>query len=75
MAQPQTHQLIQRDRPGAEPLSSQPQWLNLIGELTADLERAGGGRPGWLTAQSSLTVTAATGVALLPSAAPRHHRQ
>jgi hypothetical protein len=63
MAQPQTHQLIQRDRPGAEPLSSQPQWL------------ASGGRPGWPTAQSALTVTAATGVALLPSAAPRHHRQ
>jgi hypothetical protein len=75
MAQPETHQLIQPVRLGAELLSSQPQCRNLIGELTADLERAGGGRPGRPTAQSALTVTAAIGVALLSSAAARHHRQ
>jgi hypothetical protein len=31
MAQPETHQLIQRDRLGANLLSSQPQCRNLFG--------------------------------------------
>jgi hypothetical protein len=75
MAQPETHQLIRRDRLGADLLSSQPQCFNLIGELAADLELAGGRWPRRPTAQSALTVTAATGVAVLASAAARHHRQ
>jgi hypothetical protein len=43
-----------------------------VGELAADLELTGGGRP---TGLSALTVTAAIGVALLPPAAARHNRR
>jgi hypothetical protein len=75
MAQPETHQLIQRDRLGANLLSSQPQCRNLFGELAAHLELAGGGWPRPPTAPSALPVTAAIGVALLPPAAARHHRR
>jgi hypothetical protein len=74
MAQPETHRLIQRDRLGADLLSSQPQCRNLFGELAAHLELAGGGWPRPPTAQSALTVTAAIGVALLPPAAARPNR-
>jgi hypothetical protein len=74
MAQPQTHQLIQPDRLGADLLSSQPQCRNLFGELAADLELVGGGWPWRPTALLALPVTAAVGVVLLPLAAARHHR-
>jgi hypothetical protein len=68
-------QLIQQQRLWADLLSSQPMCFNLFGELAADLELAGGGRPWRPTALSALTVTAAIGVALLPPAAARHNRR
>jgi hypothetical protein len=74
MAQPETHQLIQRDRLGADLLSSQPRCRKLFGELAADLELAGGGWPRPPTALAPPPVTAAIGVALQPPAAARHHR-
>jgi hypothetical protein len=75
MAQPQTHQLLRRDRLGADLLSSQPQCRNLIGEPAVQPELVGGGWPRPPTAQPVLPVTAAVGVALLPPAAVRHHRR
>jgi hypothetical protein len=74
MAQPQTDQLLRRERLEADRLSVQPQCCNLFGELAADLELAGGGWPRPRTAQSALPVTAAIGVALLPPAAARPNR-
>jgi hypothetical protein len=74
MAQPQTHQLIQRDRLGADLLSFQPQCRNLFEELAADLELAGAGWPRPPTALAPHPVTATIGLALQPPAAAGHHR-
>jgi hypothetical protein len=75
MAQPEARWLIQQDRLGADLLISEPLCCNLLRELAADLELAGGGRPGRPTALAALSLTAAVGVALLPPAAAPHHRQ
>ncbi len=74
MTQPETHQLIQRDRLGADLLSFQPPSRNLFEELAADLELAGGGWPRPPTALAPHPVTAAIGVALQPPASARHYR-
>jgi|Tabmets5t2r1_1033131.scaffolds.fasta_scaffold247454_2 hypothetical protein len=74
MAQPETHQLLRRDRLGADLLASQPQCRNLFGELAADLELAGGGWPRPPIALAPHPVTAAIGVALPPAAARGYRR-
>jgi hypothetical protein len=74
MAQPETHQLIQRDPLGADLVSSPPQCRDLFGELAADLELVGGGWPRLPTALAPHPVTAAIGVALQPPPAARPNR-
>jgi hypothetical protein len=74
MAQPQTHQLIPRDRQGADLVSFQPPCRNRFGEFAADPELAGGGWPRPSTALAPHPVTAAVGVALQPPAPVRQHR-
>ena len=54
MAQPEARWLLQQDRPGADLLISEPLCCNLLGELAADLELAGGVRPGRPTALAAL---------------------